>query len=151
MRESVSNRQQPDKREMDVRRSPVLRGTNLTLSDEPKGVLVNSSTSRQTDHGSLLRTDLETKKELPPPAKNEEIDSVSEFPRENIVLGPCLSNGTFGKVIQAQAYGILQPGVMTTVAVRMPNGTAVFKISLTNNSYGRYLLMQYFCRRRFGW
>ncbi|XP_031137920.1 receptor-type tyrosine-protein kinase FLT3 [Sander lucioperca] len=46
-------------------------------------------------------------------------DQKWEFPRENLELGQELGSGAFGKVVQATAYGINQPGVSQQVAVKM--------------------------------
>lgn len=45
-----------------------------------------------------------------------------EFPREHLQLGKSLGEGAFGKVVKAEAYGILQTKVTTTVAVKMLKG-----------------------------
>ena len=97
--------------------------TISTLSEEPQGVLMNSSMSSQkTAHDSLPRIDSESRKHL---LANKELFDKEldlEFPRENIILGTCLGQGAFGKVVQAQACGIVESGVLTMVAVRMFNG-----------------------------
>ena len=50
-------------------------------------------------------------------------DSEWEFERESLKLGETLGEGAFGKVVQAEAYGILEPEVTTTVAVTMLKGS----------------------------
>ena len=42
-----------------------------------------------------------------------------EFPRANLVLGKSLGEGAFGKVVRAEADGILKQGMTATVAVKM--------------------------------
>ncbi|KAI5746919.1 hypothetical protein M8J77_009049 [Diaphorina citri] len=42
-----------------------------------------------------------------------------EFPRQSLNLGQTLGEGAFGKVICAEANGILKQGIITTVAVKM--------------------------------
>ncbi|XP_047205497.1 receptor-type tyrosine-protein kinase FLT3 [Girardinichthys multiradiatus] len=46
-------------------------------------------------------------------------DQKWEFPRQNLKLGKELGSGAFGRVVQATAYGINQPGVSQQVAVKM--------------------------------
>nr|XP_020644300.1 receptor-type tyrosine-protein kinase FLT3 [Pogona vitticeps] len=48
-----------------------------------------------------------------------EYDIKWEFPRENLELGQVLGSGAFGKVVNATAYGISEPGVPAQVAVKM--------------------------------
>ncbi|XP_071442335.1 fibroblast growth factor receptor 4-like, partial [Hetaerina americana] len=47
------------------------------------------------------------------------LDSEWEFPRELLCLGKTLGEGAFGKVVHAEAQGIIRQGVTTTVAVKM--------------------------------
>uniref|UniRef100_A0A8D9E3Q1 receptor protein-tyrosine kinase n=1 Tax=Cacopsylla melanoneura TaxID=428564 RepID=A0A8D9E3Q1_9HEMI len=47
------------------------------------------------------------------------LDDRWEFPRQSLSLGKTLGEGAFGKVIRAEAEGIIQSGIMTTVAVKM--------------------------------
>uniref|UniRef100_A0A8D8VDX5 receptor protein-tyrosine kinase n=1 Tax=Cacopsylla melanoneura TaxID=428564 RepID=A0A8D8VDX5_9HEMI len=42
-----------------------------------------------------------------------------EFPRSALSLGQTLGEGAFGKVIRAEANGIIKQGIITTVAVKM--------------------------------
>lgn len=50
------------------------------------------------------------------------IDPEWEFPRMNLQFGKSLGEGAFGKVVKAEACGILQTDVTTTVAVKMLKG-----------------------------
>lgn len=50
------------------------------------------------------------------------LDPCWEFPRENLTLGKTLGEGAFGKVLRAEADGILCDNVVTTVAVKMLKG-----------------------------
>lgn len=47
------------------------------------------------------------------------VDPDWEFPRSSLGLGKSLGEGAFGKVVRAEARGILKQGVETTVAVKM--------------------------------
>lgn len=47
------------------------------------------------------------------------LDSDWEFPRENLILGETLGEGAFGKVVKAEAMGVIQQGISTIVAVKM--------------------------------
>ncbi|XP_034235544.1 fibroblast growth factor receptor homolog 1-like isoform X2 [Thrips palmi] len=47
------------------------------------------------------------------------VDPDWEFPRDSMTLGKSLGEGAFGKVVRAEAHGILKQGVTTTVAVKM--------------------------------
>ncbi|XP_049864650.1 fibroblast growth factor receptor 3-like isoform X1 [Schistocerca gregaria] len=47
------------------------------------------------------------------------LDSEWEFPRELLTLGKSLGEGAFGKVVKAEAQGIVKHGVSTIVAVKM--------------------------------
>lgn len=47
------------------------------------------------------------------------VDPDWEFPRASLTLGKSLGEGAFGKVVFAEAHGILKQGVTTTVAVKM--------------------------------
>ncbi|XP_065223883.1 fibroblast growth factor receptor 2-like [Planococcus citri] len=69
--------------------------------------MVDNEYSRPT-----AKTSAETEYLLP-------FDGKWEFPRENLSLGNDLGEGEFGKVVQAEALGILQETVVTTVAVKM--------------------------------
>lgn len=69
-------------------------------------------------HRSRLGTDLSgsvSEYELP-------LDTNWEFPRQHLQLGKSLGEGAFGHVVQAQADGIIRPGTVTTVAVKMLKG-----------------------------
>ncbi|XP_065217008.1 fibroblast growth factor receptor homolog 1-like [Planococcus citri] len=50
--------------------------------------------------------------ELPP-------DHRWEIPRKNVILGKCLGEGQFGKVVEGKVVGLLQQNVVTTAAVKM--------------------------------
>nr|XP_018909125.1 PREDICTED: fibroblast growth factor receptor homolog 1-like isoform X2 [Bemisia tabaci] len=47
------------------------------------------------------------------------LDSDWEFPRDKLSIGKILGEGAFGKVVRAEADGIVQLGVSTTVAIKM--------------------------------
>ncbi|XP_073993854.1 fibroblast growth factor receptor homolog 1-like isoform X2 [Rhodnius prolixus] len=47
------------------------------------------------------------------------LDSDWEFSRSELILGETLGEGAFGKVVRAEATGILQQGITTVVAVKM--------------------------------
>ncbi|XP_068085907.1 fibroblast growth factor receptor 3 [Anabrus simplex] len=47
------------------------------------------------------------------------LDSEWEFPRDHLNLGKTLGEGAFGKVVKAEANGIVKQGVSTVVAVKM--------------------------------
>ncbi|XP_046685645.1 fibroblast growth factor receptor homolog 1-like isoform X2 [Homalodisca vitripennis] len=47
------------------------------------------------------------------------LDCDWEFPRDQLTLGKTLGEGAFGKVIRAEAQGILQQGIATVAAVKM--------------------------------
>lgn len=66
---------------------------------------------------SRLGTDMTSVSEYELP-----LDSRWEFPRQQLQLGKSLGEGAFGHVVQAQANGILHPGVTSTVAVKMLKG-----------------------------
>lgn len=51
------------------------------------------------------------------------LDSDWEFPRDKLSIGKILGEGAFGKVVRAEADGIVQLGVSTTVAIKMLKGT----------------------------
>uniref|UniRef100_A0A8D8TU21 receptor protein-tyrosine kinase n=1 Tax=Cacopsylla melanoneura TaxID=428564 RepID=A0A8D8TU21_9HEMI len=46
-------------------------------------------------------------------------DNKWEFPRQSLSLGETLGEGAFGRVVRAEANGIMTPGTVTTVAVKM--------------------------------
>lgn len=46
-------------------------------------------------------------------------NKIWEFPRESLKFGKQLGSGAFGVVVKADAYGILEPDKITTVAVKM--------------------------------
>lgn len=50
------------------------------------------------------------------------LDADWEFPRSLLVLGKSLGEGAFGKVVRAEAQGILSHGEMSVVAVKMLKG-----------------------------
>lgn len=68
-------------------------------------------------HRSRLGTEVTSVSEYELP-----LDSRWEFPRQQLELGKPLGEGAFGHVVQAQAVGIVHPGVTTTVAVKMLKG-----------------------------
>ncbi|XP_044765231.1 fibroblast growth factor receptor homolog 1-like isoform X2 [Coccinella septempunctata] len=47
------------------------------------------------------------------------MDSDWEIPRELLTLGKSLGEGAFGKVVKAEAQGLLKPGIHCVVAVKM--------------------------------
>ncbi|XP_045481773.1 fibroblast growth factor receptor homolog 1-like isoform X3 [Harmonia axyridis] len=47
------------------------------------------------------------------------MDSDWEIPRELLTLGKSLGEGAFGKVVKADAHGLLKPGINCVVAVKM--------------------------------
>ncbi|XP_075223226.1 fibroblast growth factor receptor homolog 1-like isoform X2 [Lycorma delicatula] len=47
------------------------------------------------------------------------LDSEWEFQRDDLTLGKSLGEGAFGKVVKAEAQGILQQGISAVVAVKM--------------------------------
>jgi len=47
------------------------------------------------------------------------MDPEWEFPRENLAIGQTLGEGAFGKVLQAEALNLKQPGVASITAVKM--------------------------------
>lgn len=51
------------------------------------------------------------------------LDTEWEFSRDRLNLGEGLGEGEFGKVLKAEAYGITDPEVWTTVAVKMLKGS----------------------------
>lgn len=50
------------------------------------------------------------------------LDSRWEISREALQLGKTLGEGAFGKVVRAEAHGILDEKVTSTVAVKMLKG-----------------------------
>ena len=61
------------------------------------------------------------------------IDEEWEFPREQIRLLKVIGQGAFGKVFKAEADGIIEPNVTTTVAIKKLIGQAdVFQSSIIN-------------------
>lgn len=50
------------------------------------------------------------------------IDLNWEFPRGQLSLGRSLGEGAFGKVVMAEAQGLVRSGVSTVVAVKMLKG-----------------------------
>lgn len=50
------------------------------------------------------------------------MDSDWEFPRDQLTMGKSLGEGAFGKVVKAEAQGIVQQGISTVVAVKMLKG-----------------------------
>ena len=47
------------------------------------------------------------------------LDPDWEFPRDQLTIGKTLGEGAFGKVLQAEALGLKQPGLSSLVAVKM--------------------------------
>ncbi|CAL4126368.1 unnamed protein product, partial [Meganyctiphanes norvegica] len=47
------------------------------------------------------------------------LDSDWEFPRSKLIMGESLGEGAFGKVVKAQAHGLIKPDTPETVAVKM--------------------------------
>lgn len=56
------------------------------------------------------------------------LDTKWEFPRMYLQLGKSLGEGAFGKVVKAEAYGIITENVTSTVAVKMLKGNMWFQI-----------------------
>jgi hypothetical protein len=52
------------------------------------------------------------------------MDSDWEIPRAMLCLGKSLGEGAFGKVVKAEAVGLLKPGMSSIVAVKMLKGNA---------------------------
>lgn len=50
------------------------------------------------------------------------LDAAWEFPRHQLAMGKVLGEGAFGKVVKAEAHGIVKQGVNTVVAVKMLKG-----------------------------
>ena len=75
--------------------------------------LVKIEKHRTFSKGDTIEPDSEY--ELP-------LDSDWEFPRENLVLGETLGEGAFGKVVKAEAVGVIQQGITSIVAVKMLKG-----------------------------
>lgn len=72
----------------------------------------------KTGNGSILGVspgELITQYELP-------LDAAWEFPRHQLGLGKVLGEGAFGKVVKAEAQGIIKQGVTSVVAVKMLKG-----------------------------
>jgi hypothetical protein len=46
------------------------------------------------------------------------VDLVWEFGRDNLTLGKKLGEGAFGEVVLGEALGLLEPGLVSTVAVK---------------------------------
>ena len=53
------------------------------------------------------------------------MDSDWEIPRAMLSLGKSLGEGAFGKVVKAEAIGLLKPGVTSIVAVKMLKGNKI--------------------------
>ena len=49
-----------------------------------------------------------------------------QFPREKLVFDQTLGNGAFGQVVLARAEGVLRPGEVTKVAVKMLKGIFIY-------------------------
>ena len=50
------------------------------------------------------------------------LDAAWELPRSKLLIGESLGEGAFGKVVKADAHGIMRPEVPATVAVKMLKG-----------------------------
>ena len=48
-----------------------------------------------------------------------------EFPRTQLDLGKTLGEGAFGKVVIAEAHGLMKSGTSTIVAVKMLKGNVI--------------------------
>lgn len=95
----------------------IVERTNLSHPDSPIVAPVvrierqpSSSRMRLGSENTTLTTLSEY--ELP-------MDPDWEFPRENLAIGKTLGEGAFGKVLQADALHLKQPGVASIVAVKM--------------------------------
>ncbi|XP_044765013.1 fibroblast growth factor receptor homolog 1-like [Coccinella septempunctata] len=53
------------------------------------------------------------------------MDSDWEIPRELLTLGKSLGEGAFGKVVKAEAQGLLKPSIQCVVAVKMLKGNFI--------------------------
>lgn len=77
----------------------------------------------KSGNGSILGVspgELITQYELP-------LDAAWEFPRHELVLGKVLGEGAFGKVVKAEAQGIIKQGVTSVVAVKMLKGASSYR------------------------
>ena len=74
---------------------------------------------------SRLGTDMTSVSEYELP-----LDTKWEFPRQHLKIGKSLGEGAFGHVVQAQADGIIQPNVSSTVAVKMLKGIVKLDFSI---------------------
>lgn len=76
----------------------------------------------KTGNGSILGVspgELITQYELP-------LDSAWEFPRHHLALGKVLGEGAFGKVVKAEAQGIVKQNITSVVAVKMLKGIFLY-------------------------
>ena len=95
----------------------IVERSNLSHPDSP----INAPVVRIEKHPSSSRlrlgsenTTLTTLSEYELP-----LDPDWEFTRDKLTVGKTLGEGAFGRVLQAEAMGLKQPGVSTVVAVKM--------------------------------
>ncbi|XP_065209242.1 plexin-A4-like [Planococcus citri] len=86
--------------ELDENESDILRLPNVNILYEPLPTLSENETESKNEY------------ELP-------LDEKWEISRENLVLGKFLGQGEFGRVVKGNVSGLLQPDIVTTVAVKM--------------------------------
>ncbi|XP_065209680.1 plexin-A4-like [Planococcus citri] len=86
--------------ELDENESNIMRLPNVTIQ--------YTSIPRFEENETVPKDEYE----LPP-------DHKWEIPRKNVILGKCLGEGQFGKVVEGKVLGLLQQNVVTTAAVKM--------------------------------
>lgn len=92
-----------------------------------KKVIVEKQTLANAEDPSLLMPIVKIEKQKSRSGKLDSmvseyelpLDSDWEFPRDLLTLGKSLGEGAFGKVVKAEAQGIVQQGISTVVAVKM--------------------------------
>ncbi|XP_065209640.1 fibroblast growth factor receptor 1-like [Planococcus citri] len=102
----------------------------IAMSQWVKRVVIENEMRLDENESNMLRLPNVTIQytSIPRFAENETVpkdeyelpsDDKWEIPRKNIVLGKCLGEGQFGKVVEGKVSGLLQQNVVTTVAVKM--------------------------------